>query len=98
VGAELGRSRHARGVAIIGLAKPWGHWTVLRRVLPNRAFFFDSWGFPKTTDFNFFTFDEDRAGEGRRQKTLLVYHQTFFLSLEPGTKVTPQVAVKRSLK
>jgi hypothetical protein len=47
VRTQLGYSRRAHSVAIIGLAKPWGHWTVLHRVSRNKAFFFDSWGFPK---------------------------------------------------
>src|ERR1700720_818385 len=53
-----------RKAAIIGLGKPWDHWTVVRRVDRRRAVFFDSWGFPRTTGFDYFTFDKTKAGEG----------------------------------
>jgi hypothetical protein len=69
-------------LAVIGLDRPWNHWTVLWRVTAKRAFFFDSWGFPKRTGFDYFTFDKSLAGEGDEQKTLLAYHQTFILHVE----------------
>ncbi len=65
---------------IIGLGKPWEHWTVLRGVRGGRATYFDSWGFPASTAFSYFTFDKHRAGEGKTQRTLLMYHQTFVLA------------------
>jgi hypothetical protein len=67
-------------VAVVGLGKPWDHWTVVRRVGRRRAFFFDSWGFPRTTGFDYFTFDKEKAGEGDNEQTLLVYHQTFLIA------------------
>jgi hypothetical protein len=66
--------------AIIGLGKPWEHWTVVRGARGGRATYFDSWGFPDSTAFSYFTFDKNRAGEGKNQKTLLMYHQTFVLA------------------
>jgi len=72
-----------RKAAIIGLGKPWDHWTVVQRVGKRRAVFFDSWGFPRTTGFDYFTFDKKKAGEGDDEKTLLVYHQTFLLAALP---------------
>ena len=70
-----------RKVAIIGLGKPWDHWTVVRSVERRRAVFFDSWGFPSKTDFDYFTFDKKKAGEGDDEQTLLVYHQTFIIAV-----------------
>src|ERR1700720_3074881 len=72
-----------RKAAIIGLGKPWDHWTVVRRVDRRRAVFFDSWGFPRTTGFNYFTFDKTKAGEGDNEQTLLEYHQTFLVAVPP---------------
>jgi hypothetical protein len=57
-----------------------GITTVVRRVGRRRAFFFDSWGFPRTTGFDYFTFDKEKAGEGDNEQTLLVYHQTFLIA------------------
>jgi hypothetical protein len=72
-----------RKAAIIGLGKPWDHWTVVESVGRRRAVFFDSWGFPRTTAFDYFTLDKRKAGEGDDQQTLLVYHQTFLLAAPP---------------
>ncbi len=72
-----------RKAAIIGLGKPWDHWTVVRRVDRRRAVFFDSWGFPRTTGFDYFTFDKTKAGEGDNEQTLLEYHQTFLVAAPP---------------
>src|SRR5947209_16116712 len=58
VRTQFDASPGARTAAIIGLGKPWGHWTVIRKVGRDKAFFFDSWGFPKTKTFDFFTFDK----------------------------------------
>src|ERR1700730_12786957 len=66
-----------RKAAIVGLGKPWDHWTVVQRVGQHQAVFFDSWGFPRTTGFDYFTFNKEKAGEGDDEQTLLVYHQTF---------------------
>lgn len=35
-----------RKAFIFGLAQPWDHWTVVRRVRARDAVFFDSWSFP----------------------------------------------------
>jgi hypothetical protein len=72
-----------RKAAIVDLGKPWDHWTVVQRVGKRRAVFFDSWGFPRTTGFDYFTLDKKKAGEGDDEKTLLVYHQTFLLAALP---------------
>jgi hypothetical protein len=77
---ELKPVESGRRAAIIGLGKPWRHWTVARSVRGGRAYYFDSWGFPDSTAFSYFTFDKDRAGEGKNQKTLLMQHQTFMLA------------------
>jgi hypothetical protein len=49
-----------RKATIVGLGKPWDHWTVVQRVGKPRAVFFDSWGFPRATGFDYFTFDKKR--------------------------------------
>ena len=67
-------------VLILGLNKPWNHWTVLRRVGRNRAHFFDSWGLPDKR-LTKFTLDKSEAGDGPGQKILLDYHQTFLVRL-----------------
>ncbi len=77
--AELKPADGKRRVAIIGLGKPWAHWTVARAVKDGRMVAFDSWGFPDSTAFSYFTLDKSRAGEGRGEKTLLMHHQTFIL-------------------
>jgi len=56
---------------------------VVRRVDRRRAVFFDSWGFPRTTGFDYFTFDKTKAGEGDNEQTLLEYHQTFLVAVPP---------------
>lgn len=38
--------RGERKAFILGLAPPWDHWTVIRRVRTHDALFFDSWSFP----------------------------------------------------
>jgi hypothetical protein len=83
VRGELRPANGERRAAIIGLGKPWDHWTVVRGVRGGRARYFDSWGFPDSTAFSYFTFDKRRAGEGKGERTLLMYHQTFVLSATP---------------
>jgi hypothetical protein len=83
VRSALNGSDGERQAAIVGLGKPWDHWTVVQRVGQRRAVFFDSWGFPRTTGFDYFTFDKEKAGEGDDEQTLLVYHQTFLLAAPP---------------
>jgi hypothetical protein len=81
--SALNGSEGERKAAIVGLSKFWDHWTVVQRVGQRRAVFFDSWGFPRTTGFDYFTFDKEKAGEGDDEQTLLVYHQTFLLAAPP---------------
>jgi hypothetical protein len=81
--AELRPADGGRRAVIIGLGKPWEHWTVVRGVRGGRATYFDSWGFRASTAFSHFTFDKSRAGEGKNQKTLLMHHQTFVLAAPP---------------
>ncbi len=86
--SELTPGGETRRAAIIGLGKPWEHWTVVSRVENRRAHYFDSWGFPNSygsstgrnwTGFSYFTLDKEKAGEEKGQKALLEYHQTFIL-------------------
>ena len=65
--------------AILGIDKPWDHWTAVRSIGAQRATFFDSWGFPAWTAFDYFTFDPAKAGEKDNQKSLLAYRQTLVL-------------------
>ncbi len=51
----------------------------MRSVGAQRATFFDSWGFPAWTAFDYFTFDPAKAGEKDNQKSLLAYRQTLVL-------------------
>ncbi len=67
-------------VVIVGLNKPWNHWTVLVGADARTAYFFDSWGLPDSP-FTDFTFDKSKAGDGDRDKTLIDYHQTFLVRL-----------------
>jgi hypothetical protein len=80
--SQFAASPEGRTAAIIGLGKPWGHWTVIRKVERDKAFFFDSWGFPKSKSFDFFTFNKSLAGEDTEDTTYLMYHQTFFMSVQ----------------
>jgi hypothetical protein len=82
VRTQFDASPGARTAAIIGLGKPWGHWTVIRKVERDKAFFFDSWGFPRSKPFDFFTFDKTQAGDDTEDTTYLMYHQTFFMSVQ----------------
>ncbi len=77
--SALAHDEGDRKAAIIGLGTPWDHWTVVRDIRANKVGFFDSWGFPPTTGFDYFTFDHHEAGEREDQKTLLMFHQTFLL-------------------
>lgn len=58
--------RGERKAFILGLAKPWNHWTVVRGVDENDVRLFDSWGFPaRDTDkapIRDFTFDPHARG------------------------------------
>ncbi len=74
-------------VFIVGLADPWFHWTVLTGVTETMAYFFDSWGLPDTPIADF-TLDEDKAGEGPGEKTMIDCHQTFLMRL-PRRKRPP---------
>lgn len=51
---------------IIGIDKPWDHWSVVRKVGKSTVTFFDSWGFPSEKNpragFDEFTFDKKAPG------------------------------------
>jgi len=66
-------------VAILEVDKPWDNWTVARSVGARRVSFFDSWGFPAWTAFDYFTFNPKLAGARDDQKSLLAWCQTFVL-------------------
>jgi acetyl-CoA acetyltransferase len=53
---------------------------VLTRADRRSARFFDSWGLEKES-IRAFTFDKAKAGEGKGQKILIDYHQTFLARL-----------------
>ncbi|MFY9627007.1 MAG: hypothetical protein WAK03_02490 [Methylocystis sp.] len=72
-------------VAILGIDKPWDHWTVARSVGVRRVSFFDSWGFPAWTAFDYFTFNPEFAGSRDDQKSLLAWRQTFILRAPVST-------------
>jgi len=64
------------GVFVVGLGKPWNHWTVFSIVGAGLIEAFDSWGFPKMSRPESFTLSKDRAGD---EHTLVVARQTYHL-------------------
>jgi hypothetical protein len=64
------------GVFVVGLGKPWNHWTVFSIVGPGLISSFDSWGFPEVSKRSEFTLSKNRAGDDR---TLVVVRQTYHL-------------------
>lgn len=63
---------------IVGLGKPWEHWTVVERVSGGTVWFYDSWGM-KRYRFDSFTLDKKKAGDKPGQKIMIDTHQSFFL-------------------
>jgi hypothetical protein len=66
-------------VVIIGLNKPWDHWTVAHKVTHKTVEFFDSYGM-RRYPFTSFTPDKKSAGDKKGQKILIDVHQTFRLN------------------
>ena len=66
-------------VVIIGLNKPWNHWTVAQKVTPRTVEFFDSYGM-RRYPFTSFTLDKAKAGDKPGQKIMIDVHQSFRLS------------------
>lgn len=69
-----------RAVWVVGLGKPWDHWTVIDRISAGAVYFYDSWGM-KRYRFDSFTLDKDKAGEGVGQKIMIDTHQSFLLRI-----------------
>ena len=72
-------STSVRSVVIIGLNKPWDHWTVADKVTARAVEFFDSYGM-RRYPFTSFTLDKAKAGDQPGQKILVDVHQSFRLS------------------
>jgi hypothetical protein len=66
-----------RRVAIIGLGKPWEHWTVIRSVSARAVNFHDSYGIRVFPQSRFV------VGKPTGAQIALDYHQTFLLDREP---------------
>ena len=66
-------------VVIVGLNKPWDHWTVAHKVTARAVEFFDSYGM-RRYPFTSFTLDKAMAGDAPGQKILIDVHQSFRLS------------------
>ena len=76
---EAAEAGHRRAW-IIGLNKPWDHWTVVRQVSPRQVVFYDSYGmgsYPVSS----FTFNKKRAGDGKGQKIMIDQHQSFLVDI-----------------
>jgi hypothetical protein len=77
VGEQL--SADVPAVVIIGLNKPWDHWTVAHKVTARAVEFFDSYGM-RRYPFTSFTLDKAKAGDQPGQKIMIDVHQSFRLS------------------
>jgi hypothetical protein len=77
VGEQISAS--PSGVIIIGLNRPWDHWTVAQKVTARSVEFFDSYGM-RRYPFASFTLDKTKAGSGPGQKIMIDVHQSFRLS------------------
>jgi hypothetical protein len=77
-GIEEELSGPVPAVMIVGLNKPWDHWTVAHKVTPRAVEFFDSSGM-RRYPFTSFTLDKTKAGEELGQKILIDVHQAFRL-------------------
>jgi hypothetical protein len=64
------------GVFIVGLGKPWNHWTVFSLVGPSLITSFDSWGFPEVSKRSEFTVSRNLAGD---ERTYIAPRQTYHL-------------------
>jgi hypothetical protein len=76
--------RHA---FILGLAAPWDHWTVVRRVRKYDVVLFDSNVFPSrrksTAPFRSFTFDRHAPGVATRKRHVIDTQRGFLLTSTP---------------
>jgi hypothetical protein len=70
-------------VVIVGLNKPWDHWTVAREVTRESVAFFDSYDM-RRYKFSSFTLDQAEAGHLAGQKILIDTHQSFRLTRGNG--------------
>lgn len=73
-----------RRVAIIGLGKPWEHWTVITSVTAKAVNFHDSYGirvFPRSRFV---------IGKPKGAEIALDYHQTFLIDREPIPRGRPR--------
>jgi hypothetical protein len=77
VGEQI--SANVPTVVIIGLNKPWNHWTVAHEVTAHTAAFFDSYGM-RRYPFTSFTLDKAKAGDEPGQKIMIDVHQSFRVS------------------
>jgi hypothetical protein len=84
---ELACDEPLRRVAVVGLGKPWNHFTVIEKVDDTHAHFFDSWGFWKKRRFDFFTLDEAKASSNANKTTYLDARQTFLLSVNRKARI-----------
>lgn len=79
--------RGERKAFILGLAPPWDHWTVVRRVREKDALFFDSWDFPSqrsdTAPLRAFTFDKKAKGVENHTRHLIDARRGFLLTSRP---------------
>ncbi len=76
--------------AILGVDRPWNHWTTVQSVGARRVVFYDSWGFPGWTSFDYFVLDTPLLDAGAKEKAVLPYRQTFVL------RATTPVDVRRN--
>ena len=76
---ESARKGHRR-VWIIGLNKPWDHWTVVRKVTDDEVWFYDSYGMRRFR-LSSFTFDMRQAGDNKGQKIMIDQHQSFLVDV-----------------
>lgn len=76
--SDLESCEEGKAAWIVGLGKPWEHWTVAERVSDSSVWFYDSWGM-KRYRFDSFTLDKTKAGEDPGQKIMIDTHQSFFL-------------------
>jgi len=76
-----------RSAFILGLAAPWDHWTVVRRVRNYDVVLFDSNVFParrkSTASFRSFTFDKHAPGVATRKRHVIDARRGFLLTSTP---------------
>ena len=83
---------------IVGLNIPWDHWTCVRDLSDKLVYFYDSYGMRRYRRDSF-TLDRRLAGDGKGQKILVDYHQSFLVGRVrrgEATLIRPKRARKRS--